>query len=306
MQSNPAQMWPQLLMLESHDEIPPCKFQAAVDAVVQACDTTGDGVKDGVIGDPLDCHWDPAALIGTQTPCGTITKTDTDIIRAIWKGPRRADGSFMWYGILPGARFSGIAATTQVGGQWVGQPYNPKVIGNWLFQNPAWDWTTLTQAGYEQVFAQAEEEWAATQSSNDPDLRAYAQHGGKILMWHGLADFGVMPEGSMDYYEHVQDVVGPGRTNAFLRLFMAPGVDHCGNGPGPQPTGQFDDLVAWVEGGKAPSTIDAQKTDASGAVTETRPICAYPGVARYTGQGDPNAATSYRCVPATRLLPRQA
>lgn len=304
-QINAAQMWPQLLMLVNDDGIPPCKYQAAVDAVVQACDTVGDGVADGVIGDPRACDWDPSALIGTATPCGTITKTDADIIRSIWKGPRRSDGSFMWYGIQRGARFSGIATTVEVDGEWVGRPRSTQIIGSWVLQDPSWDWTTLTQASFQQLYDYAAEQWDATQSSNDPDLRAFAQRGGKILMWHGVSDFGVPPEGSMDYVERVRDVVGPGRTDAFMRLFMAPGVDHCGGGPGPQPTGQFDDLVRWVERGKAPSTIDAVKSDTTGTVTQTRPICAYPEVARYKGSGDVNDAADYRCVTTPRLVPRQ-
>lgn len=303
---NAAQMWPQFLMLADDDGIAPCKYQAAVDAVVQACDTVGDGVQDGVIGDPLACDWDPSALIGTVTPCGTITKTDADIIRGIWNGPRRSDGSFMWYGIQRGARFSGIAATTEVDGEWVGQPRSTQLIGDWVLRDPSWDWTTLTQASFQQLYDLATTEWDATQSSDNPDLRAFAQRGGKILMWHGLSDFGVPPEGSMDYLEQVRDVVGPARTDAFMRLFLAPGVDHCGDGPGPQPTGQFDDLVKWVEQGKAPNTIDGVKTDATGTVTQTRPVCAYPNVARYKGSGDVNDAADYRCVTGTRLVPRQA
>lgn len=297
-----AQMWPQLVMLENSDFLPPCKFQAAQDAVVKACDAVGDGVQDGVIGDPLACNWDPSALIGTVTPCGTITSTDANVIRLILEGPRRSDGSFMWYGLLKGTRFSGIAATVPNGqAGWIGAPLSTAYIADWLMQDPSWNWMTLTQAGYEQLFDQSYEEWNASNGSDNPDLRAYAQHGGKLLIWHGLADFGVMPEGTMDYYERVQALMGPGHTQQFLHLFMAPGVDHCGGGNGPQPTGQFNDLVNWVEGGKAPSTIDAVKTNAAGVVTEERPICAYPGVATYKGNGDPNASTSYRCAKATRV-----
>jgi feruloyl esterase len=300
---NASQMWPQLLMLVNDNAIAPCKFEAAVKAVVEACDTVGDGVQDGVIGDPRACDWDPSALVGEQTPCGTITKADADIMRATWTGPRRADGSFIWYGIQRGARFSGIATTEVVDGKLVGKPRNTQVMGSWVLQDPDWDWTTLTQPAFEQIFDWAAEIWDPTQSSNDPDLRAFQQRGGKILMWHGLSDFGVPPEGSMDYVEQVRDVVGPGRTDGFLRLFLAPGVDHCGGGPGAQPTGQFEDLIAWVEHGKAPSTLDAVKSDDAGSVVARRPVCAYPQVARYTGHGDAADAASYRCVKTARLVP---
>jgi Tannase and feruloyl esterase len=306
MQLIPGQEWPQLVMLESHDEIPACKYQAAVDAVTKACDTVGDGVRDGVIGDPMECHWNPSTLIGTKTPCGTITATDAAVIGKIFQGPRTSDGKFMWYGLMPGTRFSGIAATAEVDGKLTGQPWSTVPWADWYYQDPSWDWTTMTQASFEQAYVQGIQEWGPTQGSNNPDLRAYARDGGKILMWHGLADFGVMPAGSMDYYQRVKSVVGASTTSQFFRLFMASGVDHCGNGAGPQPTGQLDDLVSWVEHGQAPATINSVKTDASGKVTETRPICAYPGVARYTGHGSASEAANYRCVRGPSLVPRQA
>ncbi len=302
-QINASQMWPQVQMLVGDDAIPPCKYQAAVDAVVAACDTVGDGVEDGVIGDARACDWDPSELVGTETPCGTITQADADIIRSIWEGPRRTDGSFMWYGIQPGARFSGIATTVQVDGQWVGQPRNTQIVSHWTLQDPTWDWRTLTRESYQQLFGYAAEQWDATQSSNNPDLRAFEKSGGKILMWHGASDFGVPPEGSMDYVERVREIVGPGRTDSFLRLFVAPGVDHCGGGPGLQPSGQFEALVRWVEQGKAPKTLDSVRTDASGAVTATRPICAYPEVAQYKGRGDVDDAANFKCVKTDRIVP---
>jgi feruloyl esterase len=140
-------------------------------------------------------------------------------------------------------------------------------------------------------------------SADDPDLSAFAEHGGKALLWHGAADFGVPFQGTVDYYERVRQELGRGHTDQFMRLFLAPGVGHCGGGTGPQPTGQFEALVDWVENGHAPRTLTAQRVDPQGTVLQTRPLCAYPTVARLSGHGDPDDEGSYRCARGTRLEP---
>lgn len=81
----------------------------------------------------------------------------------------------------------------------------------------------------------------------------------------------------------------------FIRLFMAPGVAHCGGGAGPAPANQMDALLAWVENGKAPETIPAMRRDQSGAVTRSRPLCAYPLVAKYKGSGSTDQAAYFTC-----------
>ena len=101
--------------------------------------------------------------------------------------------------------------------------------------------------------------------------------------------------GTLDYWQRVQAVTGP-KTAQFARLFMAPGVAHCGGGAGPIPSGQFDAVVRWVEDGTAPDTLPAVKRDQGGRVTMSRPLCQYPLVARYKGRGDTNAAASFECA----------
>jgi feruloyl esterase len=100
----------------------------------------------------------------------------------------------------------------------------------------------------------------------------------------------------------VQRLLGPDRTDGFLRLFVAPGVGHCGGGVGPQPTGAFEALVDWVEHGRAPEQLLARQVDdATGEVVATRPLFRYPRVARWTGTGDPADAGSYAPAEGTRL-----
>jgi tannase/feruloyl esterase len=304
-QMQTGQIWGQVVMLEEANPVAPCKFAAALEATVAACDTVGDGVVDGVIGDPLGCRFDLGSLVGTATPCGDITAGDVEVMRRIAEGPRGQDGQFLWYGQAPGTPYAGLNDVVEVDGQLVGKPFQYDLwwIGLFLAQDPAWDWRTLTYAGFEQFFTQAVEMYGSVLGADDPDLSAFADSGGKALLWHGAADFGVPFQGTVDYYERVQDTMGPGRTDQFLRLFLAPGVGHCGGGAGPQPVGQFEALVDWVEHGNAPRTLHAQRVDAQGAVVQTRPLCAYPQVARLVGQGDPADAGSYRCVRGTELEP---
>lgn len=227
----PAEFWPQLVMLRTGDFLPQCKFEAFQAAAIAACDTVGDGVRDGVIGDPARCRFDPRSLVGRATPCGVITATDASVVARILAGPRSVEGDFLWYGLRPGASFAGLATTTAAGG--VPFPIALTHLGIWVQRNPAWDWTTTTYERYDQLFAQSKRMYDAVIGTADPDLRAFRNAGGKLLIWHGQADQLIFPQGTVDYYRRVVAVT-PG-TADFTRLFLAPGVAHCAGGPGPQP-----------------------------------------------------------------------
>jgi hypothetical protein len=294
----PAEFWPQLVMLEAQDFLPACKFAAFQAAAIEACDEVGDGVRDGVIGDPAACRFDPSSLVGRSTPCGTITPADAAVVDRIMQGPRTADGQFMWYGLPPGAPFSGLAATVTSGDTTTGVPFPIAIthIGTWLLQNPQWDWTTASFEQFEQLFAQSVEEYTSVIGTDNPDLRAFRRSGGRVLIWHGWADQLIFPQGTIDYYQRVADFMGGSRrTEQFARLFMAPGVQHCAGGAGPAPADPLGALIAWVERGRAPRTLDAVLRDANGNVVQSRPLCLYPDVARYKGRGDVNDASSFRC-----------
>ena len=112
----PAEFWPQLVMLVSGNFLPQCKFAAFQAAAIQACDRAGDGVADGVIGDPFALQFDPSLLVGTGTPCGTISAADANVVAKIVQGPRAANGDFLWFGLTWGSSFSGLANTTATGG----------------------------------------------------------------------------------------------------------------------------------------------------------------------------------------------
>lgn len=287
--------WGSMLMNTGGNPIASCKLAAATSAAIAACDGT-DGVSDGVIENPRACSFDPRTLIGKQTgECGAITQADADIIRRLWEGPRRLDGGPLWYGPMRGTDLSPLAATR-------GTPLQPQAFGfamDWLryfiTQDPQFDWTTVTRTGYEAIWDRSHEQYGIV-FGTDPDLSAFRDRGGKTIIWHGLADQLITAAGTIDYYTRVQERMGGAKaTSDFARLYLAPGVAHCAGGPGPQPTGVLDALVAWVEEGTAPDTLTATRPAQSGAATRSRPLCQYPLVAKYRGNGSTDDARNFVC-----------
>jgi hypothetical protein len=285
-----AELYAHTLMLEANNVVAGCKLEAATAAAVAACDSV-DGVTDGVIDDPRRCSFDPAALVGRSTgDCGVMTEADAEIIRRIWLGPRRRDGSFLGYGQPRGATF--IAAP---GG---GRPTQVSIdrVRYFLTQDLEWDWTTLTLEFLEQLWDQTTEQYGLVQGTENPNLHAFRDLGGKLIMWHGWADQTVYPENTIAYFESVQrEMGGPEETDAFMRLYMAPGVAHCGGGVGPQLVDALPALIAWVENGAAPDALLAESRDPDGRSSRSRQLCPYPMVARYRGSGSTDEASNFVC-----------
>jgi len=296
----PSEIWPELVMKQAHDFLPACKQNAFTESAVQACGTT-----DGVITNPSACDWNPGKLVGFVTPCGVITRQDAAVMTKIWQGPETAQGKKLWFGLERGASLSGLAATTTANGVTSGSPFPVAVawLGTWLQRNPSWNWQTLTVAQFDKLFAQSVREFSSVIATDNPDLSAFATDGGKIIIWHGLADQLIFPQGTVNYYQRVQRAMGgPQRTGSFARLFLAPGAQHCASAAGPAPAAPaqpLQSLVNWVEHGQAPAVIPGAATDpATNVVTDSRPLCQYPRFARYTGHGSTTQAGSFRCSTA--------
>jgi feruloyl esterase len=290
-------LWGAVLMQAASNPIPSCKLVAATAAAVAACDPM-DGVRDGVIGVPDRCAYDPRALVGTASGnCGVFTDIDADIIRKLWQGSTRHDGSFRWYGLSRGADLRAVAETG-------GAPLKPQPffvatdwLKYWITQNKDFDWTTMTPAAYQRYWDQSDEQYGSVIGTDNPDLTAFRDRGGKAIIWHGWSDQLITAESSIHYYKRVQaQMGGPRKTAAFARLYLAPGVYHCGGGPGPEPTGVLDAVVAWVEEGKAPDMLLATSHDlTTGAVIRSRPLCQYPLVAKHKGSGSTDEARNFVC-----------
>lgn len=289
------QLWGPMLMQNEGNPVAPCKLARATAAAVEACDTI-DGVADGVIEDAARCDYDANDLVGSSAAdCPTFTAADASIINRIWDGPRREDGSFLWVGAPRGSDLGALSGSR-------GEPLAPQAMGitlEWfryfLTQDPSFDWTTVTHAGYERLFEQSVEQFGEVIGTDNPDLSAFRDRGGKLIAWHGWTDQLISAYGSINYYERVIDEMGGlSDTQQFMRLFMAPGVNHCAGGTGPNPTGQIEALIAWVEDGEAPATLTAALD--RGDLNRTRPLCPYPQVARYRGRGSTDDAASFVCA----------
>ena len=282
----PAEQWPQVVMNELDHHPTPCEFDAFRNAAIQACDTL-DKVRDGIIGTPSQCHYDPSRLVGTTVLCAgrevTITQADAEVVARIWAGPR------VWSGLPRGTPFDAIANTTPDG--TAGLPFS--ISDNWikyfLLKDPDFDTSTLTYADWYHLFVQSHREYADIIETSDPDLSAFRSAGGKLITWHGEADQIIFPAGTTNYWHQV-DRATPGRTSDFYRLFMAPGVGHCTGGTGAVPVDPLAAVVSWVERGRAPDVLPAA------SATATRDLCPYPLVSRYKGRGDTDDASSYRCA----------
>lgn len=294
----PASLWPQVVMNTMANFVSKAKLDAATSAAVRDGDAR-DGASDGVIDDPFRCDFDPARLVGTMAGNEIFTEADAEVVRRVWEGPRRRDGSFLWHGLERGADLSVKAATG--GSPLEGRPFGI-ALDYWkyyLAQDGDWDWTTLDLAGFEQYWTKSVEQFGAVLGTDNPDLTRFRDRGGKVILYHGMTDQLIPAAGTIDYYNRVQaEMGGTERTAAFARLFLVPGVDHGFNGDGARPTGQLEALVRWVEQGRAPDKLLAEKRDQDGNVLRTRPLFPYPAVARYKGTGSTDDAENFeRVVP---------
>lgn len=281
---NMTMSWPAIVQNERLGGfLPTCKLAAMRDAVLAACDGD-DGLTDGLISRPERCDYGRALdeVVGTKLPCGKIKKADVAVVKEIYRGPHEADGRPVWYGHTPGIDLTG--GVVRVAPSFA--------LQNFAFADLSYDWRQVSTTDLVTTVRARLQGRLELLATADPALDTFAESGGKILMWHGLAD-GLFPaDQSTHYYDEVSQLSGPATANYF-RLFLAPGVDHCAGGPGPQPDDPFAALVRWVEKGEAPEVLPASGTAGDGT-TVRRGLCAYPAVQAYRG-GDPNRASSFVC-----------
>jgi feruloyl esterase len=161
-----------------------------------------------------------------------------------------------------------------------------------VFGDANWDWRTFD---LERDVVIADKRSEGTLSSIEPDLTAFARHGGKLLMYHGWSDQDIGPRASINFCTRALEATKGSASHAdWVRLFMVPGMGHCGGGEGPNTFDMMTALEPWVESGRIPERVVATRRTA-GEVERTRPLCAYPQVARYTGTGSIDDAANFVC-----------
>jgi hypothetical protein len=301
------------LMASPGAYLPAGKLPAITAAALAACDGQ-DGLKDGVVGNPAACRFDPSMLACTgaeNDACLTAGQMAT--LKSIYAAKRDAAGREVFPGYTPGAESAGGSWNNWMVGKKQGDPTAMMYFGlgyfkDFVFGREDWELGTFEFGRDSEV---ALEKTGAALNSTDTNLKLFAARGGKLLMYHGWNDPAIPALSTVEYYDGVVGSMGKKATEAAVRLYMVPGMLHCDGGPGVVDFGQGDTAVRgdarqdvftalerWVEAGTGPGTLTAREfvgDDETKAVVRTRPVCVYPAVARYV-KGDAKDASSFACV----------
>lgn len=307
----------QALLKDPASYVPEAKRVVIEQAALTACGNQ-QGVTDTFIKDPLACKFDPATIqckAGDAADC--LTAAQVTAVKKIYSGARNSAGQ-----IAPGYEAGAEAEPGPPGLSYSSYIYGPapgasldlifssNFYGNFVMGDAKFSSVNLD---FEKDVALAQKKVGASLDATNPDLKAFKARGGKLLQYHGWYDGSPAPRMSVEYYDKVAKTMGGlNKVDDFYRLYMAPGMMHCGLGPGPNAFGDmldsshWDDpqrdifaaLRGWVEEGKAPAGIIATKykndVPTMGVVME-RPLCPYPGQAVWDGKGKPEEASSWSC-----------
>ena len=292
--------------LDPAQNLPREKLPVLGAAVMSACDAI-DGLDDGLIDDPRACDFDPGVLecAGADGP-DCLTSGQVAAARAIYAGPSRpSTGEQLFSGYALGSEY--FEAPNGRGGWgafWSGVTEPGGSTADFMrysvFEDPDYDLKQFDFDG-DWDFANhrpvgSDETLGSALNATDPDLSEFKANGGKLISYHGWADPLVTANLAVSYYETVVAQQGSlDETTEFYRLFMVPGMGHCRGGSGPDRFDAVSAIERWVERDVPPDQLIASKV-VDGEVTRSRPLCVYPEVARYTGQGSIDEAASFACV----------
>ena len=291
-----AHLWYSIATLKDPESyIPASKVAILANAVNKACDAN-DGVADGVLANPLACKFDPEALTckeGEDTSA-CFTAKQVKAVKEIWSGPHNSAGALVYPGLVPGGEAGPGGWASWLSGT---APFEGT---HWKAANGFFKDMVFNDPNFNPLNFNYDTDMAATVAkvgpmldAVNPDLRPLQRRGAKMILYHGWSDPDISPLNTIQYYGQVVETVGKD-TPEFVRLFMVPGMQHCGGGPG---TSAFDGVKAlehWVEDGVAPERIIASHVT-NGKVEQTRPLCPYPQAAVYLGTGSTAVAASFVC-----------
>ncbi|KAI0125613.1 feruloyl esterase B [Xylariales sp. AK1849] len=283
-----SRLWPYVVQNVEGEFVDMCIFDTITQAAISQCDLD-DGGRDSLLGNPTTCQFNATSMVGLPaTSCEGNTTIITSLQAKIWNkiavGPVDTDGSWLYFGLTKGAPFSSIAGTS---------PYEDSAgfVQAWVLNNVSYDLSQINYTSFVDIFNLAYEELNDLIGTNDADLSPFKKAGGKLLSWHGWADPIIYTNQTADYWLRVQDALGNDTdVHDFYRLYLAPGVGHCGDGDGATPTDPFDLLVSWVENGTAPDTLPASGNGI------TRDLCLYPQELQFSDSGNISLAENWNCV----------
>lgn len=314
---DPANAWAPLitgqlnfvLAVDGAGYIPSPKIATIAKAVLAACDEL-DGVKDGVLNDPRQCHFDASVLLCKEQDSNEcLTAPQVAALKQIYAGTRDSSGKLILPGMLPGAEDGAGAWKEWITGSEPGKSIDRFFVqGNFadlVYGQRDWD---FHHADIDASLKAAYEKSGDAMDAMNPDLKPFVARGGKLILYHGWNDPAIPALSTVNYFDSVLSAMGKESVEKSMRLYMVPGMQHCTGGPGATSFGQFDfgprdgehnvftALVEWVEKGRAPGTIIAAKLDEGWKTVMTRPLCHYPEVAKYKGSGDSSVESSFECV----------
>ena len=301
----------QVLTMDAASFIPPAKIATIAAAVNAVCDVV-DGVRDGILSDPRQCHFDPAAIQCTgEDSDRCLTAAQATALKKLYAGMPDSKGHLVYPGYLPGAEEGEDGWQSWITGPAPGKSlmagFAKGFFGAFVFGKSDWDYKTFRVDADLQA---ANERTGQALNATDPGLEPFKARGGKLVLYHGWNDPAITALNTIGYYESVVKKMGQRDVDTFVRLYMAPGMQHCLGGPGPDSFGAFYDLKfddpqhsvyasleQWVEKATAPSIVIASKFEGRDRTHAkmTRPLCPYPQAAKYKGSGDPNDAANFEC-----------
>lgn len=295
-------IWNWLAVGDGPGKIPQAKLPALAKGVYDHCDAI-DGLKDGLIENPLKCDFDPARDLehcsGSDDSANCFTSAQIAALKKVYQGPRDSQGRQLFPGLAPGGEaFAAGARGGQARSGWDGTLANSFNIADSFFKymafdpapGPNWDFHSYNFDTDPQRMTEVSRILDAT----IPDLTAVKMRGAKIVHYHGWSDPSVTAKMSVNYYEAAMKTMGEKETKDFYRFFPVPGMFHCGGGPGCGNVDWLTAVVNWVEHGKAPEMLVGAHIE-GGKTTRTRPICMYPTQAVYKGSGSIDEAANFTC-----------
>lgn len=293
-------LWPQIVMNTAKTYLSNCELEYFRAHTIEGCEATLD-TKTGILNDPSNCHWSPTELIGSAFECDgrevVVTVAMAQVIQRIHDGPTDKYPGLDWG--VPMTTLGNI--TMYEDGSRSPNPF--RISASWLkyaaLQGQPYDIAEVDEERFNHYWTATLSEFGGVLNTDDPDLSRLRDSNTKMITWHGINDEMIPYQNSVRYREKVEGLMGGAlKVDEYFRLFLAPGVNHCGGGIGPTLKDPLDTLVRWVEDNDPPDTLDAEGIDEKGGLV-TRDICLWPATPQYMGIGDINRASSWSCVGGT-------